>query len=59
MGNPFNIYDLDERTALYTLGGVKYLSGYQDEETAKTIRLSAYQKEESQRGWKKADVMSV
>lgn len=35
MGNPFNIYDLDERTALYTLGGVKYLSGYQDEETAK------------------------
>ena len=32
------------------------LSGRRD---GKTIRLSAYQKEESQRGWKKADVMSV
>lgn len=34
MGNPFNIYDLDERTALYTLGGVKYLSVYKEDITA-------------------------
>lgn len=35
MGNPFNIYDLDGRTALYTLGGVKYIARY--EKGQKTI----------------------
>lgn len=34
-GNPFNIYDLDGRTALYTLGGVKYIARY--EKGQKTI----------------------
>lgn len=58
MGNPFNIYDLDERTALYTLGGVKYLSGYQDEETAKPYGYQLIKRRKSKR-MEKADVMSV
>ena len=53
MGNPFNIYDLDERTALYTLGGVKYLSGYQDEETAKPYGYQLIKKKKVKEDGKK------
>ena len=53
LGNPFNIYDLDERTVLYGLGGVKYLSGYEDEETAKPYGYQLVKKKKVKEDGKK------
>lgn len=53
LGNPFNIYDVDERTVLYGLGGVKYLSGYEDEETAKPYGYQLVKKKKVKEDGKK------